>query len=351
MNSPAVSIVIRNYNYARFLRDAVDSALAQTYPNVEVIIVDDGSTDDSRSIIASYGKRIVPVLKENGGEGSGVNAGFAISRGDILIYLDSDDVLRPEAVENVVKAFEPGVVRIQYPLTLTNADGRSAGAETPVTPLSRSQLLHYMLRGIVVEKPPTSGNAFTREFLKKILPMPEEEWRRAADAYLWVFASFMGGSGTITRSLGFYRVHSNNLNAATSLDMGRLRATLREAEPPIRLVQRLADERGLKLRENWPLWNPNHVTGRLVSLKLEPEQHPFRGETKLGLALQGIRASVQNPLFTLRKRIFYSAWFVMLLLLPHRAVKRLMDFKLKVTFHGRLRGLLGSRGRAIRATG
>ena len=62
--SPLVSIVVNNYNYARFLRDAVMSALAQTYPRVEVIVVDDGSTDESREVIASFGDSVVPVLKE-----------------------------------------------------------------------------------------------------------------------------------------------------------------------------------------------------------------------------------------------------------------------------------------------
>ena len=61
-----VTILINNYNYGRFLRDAIDSALNQTYRNLEVIVVDDGSTDESREVIASYGDRIIPVLKENG---------------------------------------------------------------------------------------------------------------------------------------------------------------------------------------------------------------------------------------------------------------------------------------------
>lgn len=62
---PLVSIIINNYNYGRFLREAIDSALNQTYPHVEVIVVDDGSTDGSQEIITSYGDRVIPVLKEN----------------------------------------------------------------------------------------------------------------------------------------------------------------------------------------------------------------------------------------------------------------------------------------------
>ena len=72
-----VSIVIPNYNYGQYLRFAIDSALAQTYSPVEVIVVDDGSTDDSREVIESYGERIGPIIKANGGHGSALNAGYA----------------------------------------------------------------------------------------------------------------------------------------------------------------------------------------------------------------------------------------------------------------------------------
>src|SRR2546430_12070413 len=101
---PLVSILINNYNYGRFLREAIDSALRQTYTNTEVIVVDDGSTDDSRPIIAGYGSRIVPVLKENGGQASAFNAGFAVSKGELVCLLDSDDVWITEKVERVVQA-------------------------------------------------------------------------------------------------------------------------------------------------------------------------------------------------------------------------------------------------------
>jgi glycosyltransferase involved in cell wall biosynthesis len=74
MFEPLVSVIVNNYNYARFLPDAIDSALRQTYGHVEVIVVDDGSTDESRVVIASYGNRIRAVLKRNGGQGSAFNA-------------------------------------------------------------------------------------------------------------------------------------------------------------------------------------------------------------------------------------------------------------------------------------
>src|SRR5271165_4872444 len=102
------TILINNYNYGRFLRQAIDSALNQTYPNVEVVVVDDGSTDESRSIIDSYGDRISSVLKENGGQASAFNTGFAASRGEIICMLDADDFFYPDKVERVIPYSKPG---------------------------------------------------------------------------------------------------------------------------------------------------------------------------------------------------------------------------------------------------
>jgi glycosyltransferase involved in cell wall biosynthesis len=69
---PLVSILINNYNYGRFLTEAIDSALNQTYSNIEVIVVDDGSTDNSQEIIKSYQDKIIPILKPNGGQASAI---------------------------------------------------------------------------------------------------------------------------------------------------------------------------------------------------------------------------------------------------------------------------------------
>src|SRR5436189_5906464 len=72
---PLASIIISSYNYGRFLKDCIDSALNQTYPHTEVIVVNDASTDDSQEIMAGYGDRIIPVLREkNEGAKSTCNA-------------------------------------------------------------------------------------------------------------------------------------------------------------------------------------------------------------------------------------------------------------------------------------
>jgi len=104
-NKPLVSIIIPNYNYAHYLREAIDSALAQTYRPVDVIVVDDGSTDGSRSVIQAYGNAIQSVFQKNKGLPSARNAGIAKASGEFFVFLDSDDVLLPDALMNLYEGF------------------------------------------------------------------------------------------------------------------------------------------------------------------------------------------------------------------------------------------------------
>ena len=87
---PLISIVIHNFNYGRFLAHCIDSALAQSYPHCEVIVVDDASTDGSRAVLERYADRVRIVYQAaNRGQGGAFNAGFRASRGSIVMFLDA----------------------------------------------------------------------------------------------------------------------------------------------------------------------------------------------------------------------------------------------------------------------
>jgi glycosyltransferase involved in cell wall biosynthesis len=210
--SPLVSIVVNNFNYARFLGKAIDSALAQTYEHVEVIVVDDGSTDESRNIIAAYGKRVVPVLKSNGGQASAFNAGYETSRGLIVLFLDADDVLSPDVIEKVVPLFVDRTVKVHWALLEIDDAGKLTGNSHPRQPMGEGDLRARCIeRGpVTANSPPTSGNAWSREFLKKVFPIPETSFRINADGYLLSLA-WIYGTVTIARNAtGYYRVHGKN---------------------------------------------------------------------------------------------------------------------------------------------
>lgn len=219
------SVVVNNYNYGRFLGAAIDSALAQTYSPIEVVVVDDGSTDGSRSIIEAYGDRVTAVLKDNGGQASAFNAGFAASRGEVVIFLDADDVLLPAAVERAMELFDPGIVKVHWPLwEIDSAGGRSVHVH-PERALDEGNLLaRTMEEGpLIGNSPPTSGNAWSRELLQRILPVPEEEFRINADGYLITLAWIYGEVRAIPEPLGLYRVHGGNYFASWSAEQKKER--------------------------------------------------------------------------------------------------------------------------------
>ena len=213
------SIIIDNYNYGRFLRETIDSALAQTHPHIEVIVVDDGSTDDSRAIIASYGGRVIPIFKENGGQASAFNAGFAASHGDVVFFLDSDDALFPSAVENAVALFnEAGVVKVHWPLRVVDEHGKEQGRLMPPGKLPEGDFRETVLRGGPTScgSSPTSGNAWSRKFLETVLPMPEDVayYKTCADEFLYTLAPVFGRVRALPSAQGTYRIHGRNIYSA-----------------------------------------------------------------------------------------------------------------------------------------
>jgi len=103
------SVIIVNYNYCNFLEACIESVLQQTYKNIELIIVDDGSTDNSRSVIEGFRdtySNIDCIYKENSGQAAALCTGVLASRGDVVFFLDSDDVFREDKVEIVMGIFE-----------------------------------------------------------------------------------------------------------------------------------------------------------------------------------------------------------------------------------------------------
>lgn len=211
-DEPLVSIIITSHNYAPYLAEAIDSALEQNYPHREVIVIDDGSQDGSVSIIESYGDRIVPILKPQGGQCSCFNQAFPASKGRIVVFLDADDVLLPDAVTLHVNEFRtPGTVKsCGYMLVIDHA-GQSTGHRIPalLSPSGdyREASLH---RGIdIYQNSFTSGQAWSRDFLERVLPLPESDVI-GADGYLTAVDRFFGRLAFIDQPVARYRRHDRN---------------------------------------------------------------------------------------------------------------------------------------------
>jgi len=106
MNQPFVSIITPSYNQGKFIRATIESVLTQDYPNIEYIIMDGGSTDESASIARQYSNRLTFISEPDRGQAHAINKGFRMARGEIVAWLNSDDTLLPGAVTHAVRAFK-----------------------------------------------------------------------------------------------------------------------------------------------------------------------------------------------------------------------------------------------------
>ncbi len=132
-SQPLVSIIIPTYNRQHFVTDAIDSCLAQTWPNCEIIVVDDGSTDGSADFLRQrYGSRICLIRQDNQGPGIARNSGIAAARGAFIHFLDADDQLHKRKIEIGLQAFQQhsDVAVVYTHFQFVASDGRRA-IETP----------------------------------------------------------------------------------------------------------------------------------------------------------------------------------------------------------------------------
>lgn len=204
------SILINNYNYGRYLRECIDSACAQTYNAVEVVVVDDGSTDDSIDIISSYGNKISPVFKQNGGQASCLNAGFARSSGDVVFFLDSDDAFHPDKVAIIMNIYKALKVRWCFDRVDQSKVPEISGALPPAV-VKRCDFRASISKGTFPDVPvPTSGLSFERGLLSKILPMPTSSGITLSDNYLKFTSAGLGVGAICEQPLTYQRIHDSN---------------------------------------------------------------------------------------------------------------------------------------------
>ncbi|MGA7619350.1 glycosyltransferase family 2 protein [Candidatus Binatus sp.] len=321
-----VSIVITNYNYGRYLRTAIDSALAQTYSPVEVIVVDDGSTDESREVIESYEKRIAPIIKANGGHGSAINAGFAASRGEIVIFLDADDELLPEAVDRVVEAWHPGVAKAQFQLEMVDERGTRLGMRVPTFDdfIPNGDIRDRIARFGEYPSSPSSGNAYSRAALNRLMPMDESIWVAGAEKSLVFLTPFFGDVVSLCTPLGRYRIHEANDSRFEGRHLEALHRRLSAVYFIPETICRIAASKGIELDPRVLGSTSRELKLRMASIRLDPKTHPIARDTRLKLLVKGIRATLREPDIGLRIRATQSAWFVLMATAPMAVVSRLI---------------------------
>jgi glycosyltransferase involved in cell wall biosynthesis len=207
----SVSVVIDTYNYARYIKQAIDSALAQTIDRneFEVIVVDDGSTDDTSAIIASYGSKVAYLRKPNRGQASAFNMGVAAAQGKVICFLDADDYFYPTKLECVLAEFAKspsiGVVYNRY--DLVNERGEVVAGSMPKH-VKGGDLGGRTLLGYVTGCP-SSGISVLKSIASKVI-VPEESFTISADYFYLNIFPLMARAGIVANSQHAYRIHHDN---------------------------------------------------------------------------------------------------------------------------------------------
>jgi len=345
---PAVDIVINNHDYGEFLEASIESARRQTHDRVRVIVVDDGSRDRSREILSCQDASVTVVLKENGGQASALNAGMERSDGDVVIFLDADDVLRPETAARAAAAFaaDDEVSKVQFRMETIDSEGRPTGEVMPAPhlpmpsgDLRAAELAHpYDLVWMA-----TSANAFRVDALRRILPIPEGAYPvTGADWYLVHLTALLGRVVSLDAIGAGYRVHGGNdyARAAATIDLEHLRQAVRFADATSRELLRLAAELGQPHPDR--ILSIADLANRMASLRLDPARHPIAADSASGLLRDSLAACRRRDDASAAMKALFVAWFAAMAVAPRRAARHLAELFMFPARRRALNRLLGN---------
>jgi len=321
-----ISIVVTCYNYAKYLRLAIDSALAQTYSNVEIIVVDDGSTDNSGAIIGSYGDRVKAIRQSNQGHIAACNGGYAEAAGDVVVFLDADDVLLRSMATEVAAAWTPTSAKVQYDLDIIDGSGADLGRKfcNFVDGYDAPRVKAEFQSGATYRWPVTAGNAYSKWFLDLVMPLTVA---LAPDGMLNTVAPVYGDIVTVPNSLASYRIHGNNLWASNGADLTRLPERIHHRQVEISILREHAARKGVSL----PAVNPMDfeiafINYRLMSLKLGARYAGMEADSPMRLWMRGL-ALMRSELMPWRMKLIHVVWLSALVLSPRWLASRLIALR------------------------
>jgi glycosyltransferase involved in cell wall biosynthesis len=322
---PTVSIVVINHNYARFLKQAIDSALDQTCPADEVIVFDDGSSDGSREIIESYGERVHPVLNGHVGLIEAFNRAAALAAGEVVFFLDADDYLYPDCLAEVLAEWRPDLSKVQFQLDTVDSEGTDQAMPFPYFPsdLDEKAVFEQCVRYGTYPWTVRSGNAYASAFLRQVLPMDPQAIFKAPDGYVNKLAPLFGGVRSLSRRLGAYRVHGQNVWAQSGgtfrikpiVDNVRLDVAMHE------VFRRYAAQRGYEIASFDDICVPNQVEIRLLACRFSDETGAPQELARLTRI--GARAIDRAPNLSPLGKQVWRLWFWLIRTAPLPVVEQL----------------------------
>jgi glycosyltransferase involved in cell wall biosynthesis len=323
-----LSVIIANYNYARYLGEAISSALNLDWPDVEVIVVDNGSTDHSREVIAGFGDRVRSIMQANLGNLQASNAGFALSSGDVIYFLDADDIVEPHMMREVAAVLSPGVSKVQFQVRVIDARGRFTGDVYPHyhSVPSAAGLRRMATRIGNYLSPHTPGNVYARSYLERIFPL-QPVAGNFSDSCCIAAAPFLGDVVTLPKALSRYRVHGANDGAMMTLDRERFIRMLRVSVDLFAYTRRMAASAGIDVRRDAIDRSLYTLALRVACLRLTPHAHPVPHDTRLRLARLLVGSLAHPQGIRGRHHATGVAWGLATLAAPAPWIERLVGWR------------------------
>jgi len=222
MDTPLITVVIPTYNYGRFVAAAVESALVQTYSHLEVVVVDDGSTDDTRQRLTPYLDRIRYIHQENGGLSAARNTGIRAAAGEWIALLDADDVWHPRKLELQIRCLGGPPPEVGLLATDSFTDQRTCWPAVDETPAKVVQFALEDVLGLCRFAP---SSALIRKSCLEAVGLFDATLRSVEDRDMWIRLASHYVLAKLSLPLLFYRVHAASLsNKCAQMERNELQA-------------------------------------------------------------------------------------------------------------------------------
>ena len=321
-------MVVTSYNYARYLRQTIDSLLLQTPPFDEVVVVDDGSTDNSLEVLAGYAGRLKVFSVANAGHLAACRLGVAQTVSDYIYTIDSDDYAAPGLVARVHAALADRPAKVQFQLRGVDAAGGSLRSVFPVYPAkynAAAMRRDNSILGFYI-CPPTSANVYSREALTR-LGVSRFEGRSGFDSAPNLAMPYLGEVVSLSEPLAFYRVHAGS-------DSGWCRPSFVQLTRELRLFHsswsQVVSALGVQ-REPFPPNGPLYVSEREMMIAC------MQNMTFVGRLVWRFIAGLPASHLPAGQKAVLSLW-AMSLLVPSRGLRD-WSMRLKRSSLNRSRGL------------
>ncbi len=319
---PRVTVLIDTYNHEHFIERAISSVLEQDMPmdNVEILVVDDGSTDRTPEIVHQFEPRVRLIRKQNGGQASAFNLGFAQARGEILATLDGDDWWAREKLRRVIETLDanPEVAIVGHGFYETYSDGRPNGLILPgrpyrldLTSLQNAELFRHLAAFFG-----TSRMTIRKRVLDRILPIPEE-LTIEADEYIFTLAPAIGPAMILNEPLCNYGIHSGNLFQFGKFEPAKVRRKMNVLDVLLRELPPKLRKFGASEEIISTLFQGTRVEAGRARLSLDG------GSPLEAFSIERAAFKASYHIVTMRYRLFQAMVLLQTLLLPPRVFYRL----------------------------